>query len=36
VRVAAYAAGGRSALLDYGKRTGGAALLLAGRIGDRT
>jgi hypothetical protein len=34
--VAAYAAGGRSALLDYGKRAGGAALLLAGRIGDRT
>ncbi|SEC50400.1 hypothetical protein SAMN05444161_1260 [Rhizobiales bacterium GAS191] len=33
--VAAYAAGGRPALLDYGKRTGGAALLLAGRVGDR-
>lgn len=31
--VAAFAAGGRPALADYGKRTGGAALLLAGRIG---
>ena len=33
--VAAYAAGGKPALLDYGKRKGGAALLLAGSIGDR-
>jgi hypothetical protein len=33
--VAAYAAGGRPALLDYGKRKGGAALLLAGNIGGR-
>ncbi len=32
--VAAYAAGGRRALLDYGERKGGAALLLAGRVGD--
>lgn len=31
--VAAYAAGGGRALADYGKRTGGAALLLADRIG---
>jgi hypothetical protein len=31
--VAAYAAGGRAALADYGKRTGGAALLLAGSVG---
>jgi hypothetical protein len=31
--VAAYAAGGVPALADYGKRTGGAALLLAGRAG---
>ena len=31
--VAAYAAGGAPALADYGKRTGGAALLLAGRVG---
>jgi len=30
--VAAFAAGGRPALADYGKRVGGAALLLAGRI----
>ena len=29
--VAAYAAGGRAALLEYGKRKGGAALLLAGK-----
>jgi hypothetical protein len=33
--VAAYAAGGRSALLDYGRRKGGAALLLSGNIGAR-
>ncbi len=33
--VAAFAAGGRQALADYGKRTGGAALLLAGRVGGR-
>lgn len=32
--VAAYAAGGAPALADYGKRTGGAALLLAGRLGE--
>jgi hypothetical protein len=31
--VAAYAAGGRPALADYGRRTGGAALLLAGAVG---
>jgi hypothetical protein len=31
--VAAYAAGGRRALSDYGKRTGGAALLLSHRLG---
>jgi hypothetical protein len=31
--VAAFAAGGAPALADYGKRTGGAALLLAGRVG---
>ncbi|HZT51530.1 MAG TPA: VWA domain-containing protein [Stellaceae bacterium] len=31
--VAAYAAGGRRALADYGKRTGGAALLLARDVG---
>jgi hypothetical protein len=31
--VAAFAAGGRPALADYGKRVGGDALLLAGRIG---
>jgi hypothetical protein len=31
--VAAYAAGGRPALADYGRRTGGSALLLAGKIG---
>jgi hypothetical protein len=31
--VAVYAAGGRQALLDYGKRKGGAALLLAGTLG---
>ena len=31
--VAAYAAGGRAALLEYGKRKGGAALLLAGSVG---
>jgi hypothetical protein len=30
--VAAYAAGGRRALADYGKRAGGAALLLARRL----
>ena len=30
--VAAYAAGGRRALADYGKATGGAALLLAHRL----
>ena len=34
--VAAYAAGGRPALADYGKRTGGAALLLAGAVGGKT
>jgi hypothetical protein len=34
--VAAYAAGGRPALLDYGKRKGGAALLLSGNSGART
>jgi hypothetical protein len=33
--VAAFAAGGQRALVDYGKRTGGAAQLLAGRVGDR-
>ena len=33
--VAAYAAGGRAALADYGKRTGGVALLLSGAIADR-
>ncbi|HET7594035.1 MAG TPA: VWA domain-containing protein, partial [Stellaceae bacterium] len=32
--VAAYAAGGPVALADYGERTGGAALLLAGRVGE--
>jgi hypothetical protein len=32
--VAAYAAGGRPALAAYGRRTGGAALLLAGAVGD--
>jgi hypothetical protein len=32
--VAAYAAGGRAALTDYGRRTGGAALLLAGAVCD--
>lgn len=32
--VAAYAAGGPAALADYGERTGGAALLLAGRVGE--
>ena len=31
--VAAYAAGGRRALSDYGKRTGGAALRLSHRMG---
>ena len=31
--VAAYAAGGRTALAAYGERKGGAALLLAGKIG---
>jgi hypothetical protein len=31
--VAAYAAGGPAALADYGERAGGAALLLAGRVG---
>ena len=31
--VAAYAAGGRRALADYGKRAGGAALLLARSVG---
>jgi hypothetical protein len=31
--VATYAAGGRAALLDYGKRVGGAALLLANGMG---
>ena len=31
--VAAYAAGGRKALADYGKRTGGAALLLTRQMG---
>ena len=31
--VAAYAAGGRRALADYGKRTGGAALLLTQQLG---
>jgi hypothetical protein len=33
--VATYAAGGRPALLDYGKRKGGAALLLAGNMDQR-
>lgn len=33
--VAAYAAGGRPALVAYGKRTGGAALLLAGAVGGK-
>jgi hypothetical protein len=32
--VAAFAAGGQRALADYGKRAGGAALLLAGAIAD--
>jgi hypothetical protein len=31
--VAAYAAGGRRALADYGKRAGGAALLLTRQLG---
>jgi hypothetical protein len=31
--VAAYAAGGRKALADYGKAAGGPALLLARRLG---
>lgn len=34
--VAAYAAGGRRALADYGKARGGAALLLAHQIGENT
>jgi len=34
--VAAYAAGGRRALADYGKSTGGAALLLARQLGAKT
>jgi hypothetical protein len=34
--VAAYAAGGQAALADYGKRTGGAALLLAGAVAGKT
>jgi hypothetical protein len=34
--VAAYAAGGRRALADYGKRAGGAALLLTRQIGGST
>jgi hypothetical protein len=33
--VAAYAAGGRPALVDYGKRTGGVAQLLAGSVSER-
>jgi hypothetical protein len=33
--VAAYAAGGQPALIDYGKRVGGAARLLAGNVGAR-
>ena len=33
--VAAYAAGGRTALADYGKRVGGSALLLSGAVADR-
>jgi hypothetical protein len=33
--VAAYAAGGRQALAAYGQRAGGAALLLAGAVGDK-
>lgn len=33
--VAAYAAGGRRALADYGKRTGGAALLITRQMGER-
>lgn len=33
--VAAFAAGGQRALVDYGKRTGGAALLLAGTVADQ-
>lgn len=33
--VAAYAAGGRAALADYGKRVGGPALLLSGAVADR-
>jgi hypothetical protein len=33
--VAAFAVGGWPALADYGKRTGGAAQLLAGSVGDR-
>ncbi len=32
--VAAYAAGGPAALADYGERTGGAALRLAGQVGE--
>jgi hypothetical protein len=32
--VAAFAAGGQKALVDYGKRAGGAALLLAGTVAD--
>ena len=31
--VAVYAAGGRKALLDYGEREGGAALLVASSVG---
>ena len=34
--VAAFAAGGRRALADYGKRTGGAALLLTRQLGGAT
>jgi hypothetical protein len=33
--VAAYAAGGRTALADYGNRVGGPALLLSGAVADR-
>ncbi|HJT06568.1 MAG TPA: VWA domain-containing protein [Stellaceae bacterium] len=32
--VAAYATGGAAALVDYAERAGGAALLLAGRVGE--
>jgi hypothetical protein len=33
--VAVFAAGGRKALEDYGRKTGGAALLLTRQMGER-